>query len=277
MPVSAHAAAQAPSKLGLQARRDHQGRDRDQRHRHQVGQRRRGGGRRSARRRRGRIRQADDRQGARARHDAHDLPQRLRPAGRRSRSPPRATRPCSAAPSRTASRTITAISRPAPSPSAASTIRNHNHLLGSVDGVDGIKTGYIRDSGFNIVTSVHRGGRHIVAVVFGGRTADARDARMRSLIDNNINVAVGQAHRAAGGRRLARPREARAKDSDGRRRPRRQPRECRAAAPARHRTAAGARLDRSDQAQCRSRPFTVQAGADARPRRCRRCRPTAAS
>ena len=50
-------------------------------------------------------------------------------------------------------------------------MRNHNHLLGSVDGVDGIKTGYIHDSGFNIVTSVHRDGRHIVAVVFGGRTA----------------------------------------------------------------------------------------------------------
>ncbi|MGC1694474.1 MAG: D-alanyl-D-alanine carboxypeptidase family protein, partial [Pseudolabrys sp.] len=68
-------------------------------------------------------------------------------------------------------------------------IRNHNHLLGSIDGVDGIKTGYIHDSGFNIVTSVRRGGRHIVAVVFGGRTAAARDARMCSLIDNNINVA----------------------------------------------------------------------------------------
>jgi len=69
-------------------------------------------------------------------------------------------------------------------------IRNHNHLLGTIDGVDGIKTGYIRDSGFNIVTSVRRANRHVVAVVFGGRTADARDARVRSLIDNNINIAV---------------------------------------------------------------------------------------
>ena len=67
--------------------------------------------------------------------------------------------------------------------------RNHNHLLGRVDGVDGIKTGYIRDSGFNIVTSVRRGKRHIVAVVFGGRTGSARDARARSLIANNINIA----------------------------------------------------------------------------------------
>jgi D-alanyl-D-alanine carboxypeptidase len=69
-------------------------------------------------------------------------------------------------------------------------MRNHNHLLGSVEGVDGIKTGYIHDSGFNIVTSVRRGNRHIVAVVFGGRTASARDARMVSLIDNNINIAA---------------------------------------------------------------------------------------
>ncbi|HYC16743.1 MAG TPA: serine hydrolase [Pseudolabrys sp.] len=68
-------------------------------------------------------------------------------------------------------------------------IRNHNHLLGVIDGVDGIKTGYIHDSGFNIVTSVRRTNHHLVAVVFGGRTADARDARVRSLIDNNINIA----------------------------------------------------------------------------------------
>ncbi len=69
-------------------------------------------------------------------------------------------------------------------------IRNHNHLLGTVDGVDGIKTGYIRDSGFNIVTSVRRANHHIVAVVFGGRSAPARDARVRSLIDNNVNIAA---------------------------------------------------------------------------------------
>jgi D-alanyl-D-alanine carboxypeptidase len=69
-------------------------------------------------------------------------------------------------------------------------MRNHNHLLGAVAGVDGIKTGYIHDSGFNIVTSVTRGARHIVAVVFGGNTANARDARVRSLIENNVNIAA---------------------------------------------------------------------------------------
>ena len=47
------------------------------------------------------------------------------------------------------------------------TIRGHNHLLGSVDGVDGIKTGYIRASGFNLVTNLKRGNRHLVGVVLG--------------------------------------------------------------------------------------------------------------
>ena len=51
------------------------------------------------------------------------------------------------------------------------TIRGHNDLIGGVDGVDGIKTGYIRASGYNIVTSVARGGRKLVAVVMGGDSA----------------------------------------------------------------------------------------------------------
>jgi D-alanyl-D-alanine carboxypeptidase len=51
-----------------------------------------------------------------------------------------------------------------------------------VEGVDGIKTGYTRASGFNLVTNVERGGRHIVAVVMGGKTARSRDAHMRELI-----------------------------------------------------------------------------------------------
>jgi D-alanyl-D-alanine carboxypeptidase len=66
---------------------------------------------------------------------------------------------------------------------------NHNHLLGVVGGVDGIKTGYTRASGFNLVTSVHRDGRCIVAVVLGGHTASERDARMRELIDAHIREA----------------------------------------------------------------------------------------
>lgn len=65
-------------------------------------------------------------------------------------------------------------------------IGNHNNLLGRVKGVDGIKTGYIRASGFNLVTSVATGGRSIVAVVMGGKTARSRDAHMAELIQRYL-------------------------------------------------------------------------------------------
>ncbi|QQN61921.1 serine hydrolase [Bradyrhizobium diazoefficiens] len=65
-------------------------------------------------------------------------------------------------------------------------IRNHNHLLGSVEGVDGIKTGYTRSSGFNLVTSMRRGNRHLIGVVLGGRSGGSRDAIMRNLLAENI-------------------------------------------------------------------------------------------
>jgi D-alanyl-D-alanine carboxypeptidase len=68
-------------------------------------------------------------------------------------------------------------------------IQNHNHLLGSMDGVDGIKTGFTHASGFNLVTSVHRDGHRIVAVVLGGRSALERDAYMRELINAHIKEA----------------------------------------------------------------------------------------
>jgi D-alanyl-D-alanine carboxypeptidase len=68
-------------------------------------------------------------------------------------------------------------------------MRNHNRLLGNVEGVDGIKTGYTRASGFNLVTSVRRGKRQIIAVVFGGRTGAQRDARMRKLIEAHVDEA----------------------------------------------------------------------------------------
>jgi D-alanyl-D-alanine carboxypeptidase len=68
-------------------------------------------------------------------------------------------------------------------------MRNHNHLLGVVGGVDGIKTGYTHASGFNLVTSVHRDGRYIIGVVLGGRSAGERDAHMRELINSHIRDA----------------------------------------------------------------------------------------
>jgi D-alanyl-D-alanine carboxypeptidase len=69
-------------------------------------------------------------------------------------------------------------------------MRNHNHLLGAVDGVDGIKTGFTRASGFNLLTSLHRDGRYLVAVVMGGPSASERDERMRELIGAHIKEAA---------------------------------------------------------------------------------------
>src|ERR1700750_691570 len=66
-------------------------------------------------------------------------------------------------------------------------ITGHNHLLGSVDGVDGIKTGYTRASGFNLITSIHRGNRFLVGVVMGDRSGGSRDAIMRNLLAENLD------------------------------------------------------------------------------------------
>ncbi|GGY02012.1 peptidase S11 [Litchfieldella qijiaojingensis] len=66
------------------------------------------------------------------------------------------------------------------------TIKGHNRLLTNYDGADGLKTGYIRASGFNVATSAVRDGRRIVAVVMGGFTAQSRDAHMADLLDRGF-------------------------------------------------------------------------------------------
>lgn len=78
------------------------------------------------------------------------------------------------------------------------TIRGHNRLLGKVEGVDGIKTGYTRLSGFNLLTSVNTASRSIVAVVLGGRSGASRDQKMASLVDDHLP-------RAYAGARIAPP------------------------------------------------------------------------
>ncbi|MCB5176753.1 serine hydrolase [Microvirga lenta] len=65
-------------------------------------------------------------------------------------------------------------------------IRGHNRLLGKVEGVDGIKTGYTRLSGFNLLTSVNTDTRSVVAVVLGGRSGASRDQQMAALIDSHL-------------------------------------------------------------------------------------------
>nr|WP_240969565.1 D-alanyl-D-alanine carboxypeptidase [Sneathiella limimaris] len=66
------------------------------------------------------------------------------------------------------------------------TYKNHNNLLGKYSGADGIKTGYIRASGFNLVASAKRGGNRLIGVVFGGRTAKSRDRHMTKLLDRGF-------------------------------------------------------------------------------------------
>ncbi|MBO0661791.1 D-alanyl-D-alanine carboxypeptidase [Jiella sp. CQZ9-1] len=61
-----------------------------------------------------------------------------------------------------------------------------NKLLGKVPGVDGLKTGYIRDSGFHLVATAMRGGRRIIVVVMGGRTGAERNAEVTALIDKYL-------------------------------------------------------------------------------------------
>lgn len=69
-------------------------------------------------------------------------------------------------------------------------IKNHNHLLGKYAGVNGLKTGYTAASGFNLTTSVWRDGKSVIGVVLGGKTARARDEQMVTILDRAMPNAV---------------------------------------------------------------------------------------
>ena len=104
-----------------------------------------------------------------------------------------------------------------------SAMRNHNHLLGQVEGVDGIKTGYTRDSGFNLVTSVRRGPRHHRRGGAGRplgrqpRRADARPDRRAH------RRGLDQGRRPGRGRCEPQRPEAAAREAAGARRPKAHP------------------------------------------------------
>ena len=68
------------------------------------------------------------------------------------------------------------------SSTASASIATTTSCSDATAGVDGIKTGYTRASGFNLVTSLKKDGRHVVAVVMGGRTGRKRNAKMRRLL-----------------------------------------------------------------------------------------------
>ena len=71
-------------------------------------------------------------------------------------------------------------------------VPGHDHLLGSVPGVDGLKTGYTAASGFNLATSAVRDGTRIIGVVLGGSSVAARDQHMEDLINTSFNVLHGR-------------------------------------------------------------------------------------
>lgn len=70
--------------------------------------------------------------------------------------------------------------------------KNHNHLLGKVKGVDGIKTGFTCASGFNLAASMVRGEHRLIAVVLGGETRHARDRKMAHLLEATHAELTGQ-------------------------------------------------------------------------------------
>ncbi|MEE9381625.1 MAG: D-alanyl-D-alanine carboxypeptidase family protein, partial [Hyphomonadaceae bacterium] len=61
--------------------------------------------------------------------------------------------------------------------------KNHNALLGEVEGVDGIKTGYTRASGYNLIASAQRDGRRVIVVMLGGSTSRTRNSHVEALIE----------------------------------------------------------------------------------------------
>lgn len=68
------------------------------------------------------------------------------------------------------------------------TYKNHNTLLGKVEGVDGFKTGFTNASGYNLVLSAKRDGRRIIAVVLGGASGKSRDRHMADLLERGFDV-----------------------------------------------------------------------------------------
>ena len=67
-------------------------------------------------------------------------------------------------------------------------IPGHDHLLGAVPGVDGLKTGYTAASGFNLASSAQRDGKRIIGVVLGGSSVAARDEHMEDLLNTSFSV-----------------------------------------------------------------------------------------
>ncbi len=71
-------------------------------------------------------------------------------------------------------------------------INTHNNLMCRYPGMDGLKTGYINTSGFNLAASAVRNNRRVIVVVFGGRTANSRDRHVADLLDKGFEMLQNQ-------------------------------------------------------------------------------------
>ncbi|MGH8012882.1 MAG: D-alanyl-D-alanine carboxypeptidase family protein [Candidatus Binataceae bacterium] len=80
-------------------------------------------------------------------------------------------------------------------------VEGHDHLLGEYPGADGLKTGYTYLSGYNLVTSAVHKGRRLIGVVMGGPTFRARDAHMMALLDTGFAYELAHAELASAGLR----------------------------------------------------------------------------
>jgi D-alanyl-D-alanine carboxypeptidase len=65
-------------------------------------------------------------------------------------------------------------------------LESTNQLLGEIPGVDGMKTGYIRASGYNLVASAKRGGKRIIVVVMGEKSGSARNGHVAALVEEHL-------------------------------------------------------------------------------------------
>ncbi len=86
---------------------------------------------------------------------------------------------------------------------AGKTHHNHNRLMDRYNGMDGMKTGYINASGYNLLASAKRGHTRLIGIVFGGRSARKRDRRMAALLDAGFDRGIAEAR--GGKRPAARP------------------------------------------------------------------------
>jgi D-alanyl-D-alanine carboxypeptidase (penicillin-binding protein 5/6) len=79
-------------------------------------------------------------------------------------------------------------------------MRSHNHLLGKVEGCDGLKTGYITSAGFSIAVTAARGRKRVIVVVFDSIDSKTRDAKAAELVEKGftaLGVTGGERSHAA--------------------------------------------------------------------------------